>query len=138
MTTVLVFLKIAGKTIAENWKAFVVAAILATCLWIFLDWRAQAEEIATLEQLLESQVQITETWRAATSHQSAKALEAAAKRDDFERRLAEALARPPVEVIKWKETEPTIHTVVVEAADCTEAVAGVGKLLRDQLRGDGS
>ena len=117
----------------KNWRAFIVAAVLGSCLWIFLDWRAQAEEIAALEYTLKLQRGMTEIWRDTARHQSEKAKEAAELRDEFERLLAEKLAEPPAAV--FKPAEPEIHEIIIESQECGEAVEKIGAHLKGLLEG---
>jgi uncharacterized membrane protein len=127
-----VLMKIAKMTLdffAKNWKAFLVAAVLGVCLWIFCDWRAQAAEISALEYELKTERQLTRQWRDVSRHQSEKALEAALKRNEFEKRLADLLANPPV-ITKWKKSEPELHEIIVEAKDCQQGIIDVGRKLK--------
>lgn len=130
MTAVMVFLRIAGKTIAANWKAIAVGLLIGACVWIWCDWRGQAAEIAALEYQLKIERTITMQWRDISRLQSAKAIEAARLRDEFEQRLADELAKPPKEVIKWKTIETTVPGVIDAAPDCGSAVRDIGRLLK--------
>lgn len=124
--------KMVSTFFVKNWKAFVVAAVLGSMLWIFCDWRGQAAEIAALEYEVKQERTISLQWRDVSRLQSAKALEAAKLRDEFERRLMEKLGEPPAVI--FKPAEPEIITIIQEAEDCTAAVSGVGARMRDLMK----
>ena len=123
--------KIVGRFLMKNWRAFVVASVLGSALWVFCDWRGQKELIAAQRYELKAERQLTRQWRDVSRLQSAKAKEAADLRDEFERKLAEELAKPPKLV--FEPAEPEIIEIIKEAKDCPDAISKLGAKLKELL-----
>lgn len=124
-----IILKKLIEAVASNWKAIAVAAVVGASLWIFLDWRGQAAEISALEYELSTERQLTRQWRDIARTQSDRAKAAAALREQFERDLAAALARPPEVITIIRDAAGSVPTIQPDTS-CEEAIAEMAAWLR--------
>jgi len=126
----MITLELILATIKQFWKPAIGTVLLIVIVGFVWSWHSRGLKLEAAQAQINTANERAQEWHDAAAECSRKVLDLMAENAEFEKRLRDALSRPPEVVIKYRDRIQTV-TETVLSDDCPTAVGQIAALLAD-------
>lgn len=114
--------------IKQFWKPALAVVLVAGAMWFVMSYRERGVRLEAARTEIKNATELARKWHDVAIECGEKTIALATANQQLETNLADALARPPEVIVKYRDRVQVIHDTVL-SDDCPTAVAQIADLM---------